>query len=984
MRPRNKALLARSAGSAALWAAALVLGGCSSTPKDNAPTLKSLDSKTVELPPDKGVPADDSATMAAYRDYLKKAPQDKQRPEAMRRLGDLEMESADVGASGATPAAGAAPGGTPVPSAPSAAPGTSAVSPQVAGAASVVPPTLEKPKPEDVQGYQRAVNLYSELLKAYPNAPDNDRVLYQLAHAYESGGDLEKALATLDLLVRQYPKSGLMDEAQFRRGELEFAMRNYAGAEQAYATILNGKGHSQYFERAMYMHGWSLYKQGRLEDSLQSFFGVLDLKLIAREGEVSLDKVEGLTRADRELVEDTLRVTSLCLENLQGADSIPPYMTSNLRRDYEFRVYQQLGELYLAQERIKDAADTFSAFARRYPLHSQAPVLQARVIEIYQGAGFATLVLEAKQEYVERYGIHSEFRKVKPAAWERTQARVKEYLAELTRHFHALAQKSKKHEDYLAAAHWYREYLEAFPADPQSAQMNFLLAELLFEDKSYADAAVEYEKAAYHYLPHPKSADAGYAALLSYAEVEKGTPPGDRAGIEKTEIESALRFGYAFPKDPRTGPVLSNAADKLYAAHDNEKAIEVAQMVLKLDPPAPPANRLVALKVVAHASFDSGRFDQSEQGFTGILALLAPNDPARGEMTEQLAASVYKQGEQARNAGRMREAVDDFDRVAKVAPDSPVRASAQFDAAAILIGLKDWPAAARTLEDFRQRYPKNPLQSQVNDKLAVVYMESGQSALAAGEFERMAARKDDPQMARSALWQSAELYEKAKDRADAARIYERYVQEYPAPLEPSIEARARLVRMAQEDGNKSRVLSLQREILQADQAGGAARTDRTKYLAATASLALAEPVYEDFHKVALVEPLQKQLKLKKARMEDLLKAYGVAASYGVADVATAATYRTAEAYHEFGDALMQSERPKKLSKDELEQYDLMLEEQADPFVEKAVTLHEANARHAADGIYDQWVQDSYSALAKLRPLRYGKTEHSEDAIDAIR
>ena len=41
-------------------------------------------------------------------------------------------------------------------------------------------------------------------------------------------------------------------------------------------------------------------------------------------------------------------------------------------------------------------------------------------------------------------------------------------------------------------------------------------------------------------------------------------------------------------------------------------------------------------------------------------------------------------------------------------------------------------------------------------------------------------------------------------------------------------------------------------------------------------------------KVALVEPLQKQLKLKKTKLEEVLKAYNLAADYGVAEVTTAA------------------------------------------------------------------------------------------------
>ena len=50
---------------------------------------------------------------------------------------------------------------------------------------------------------------------------------------------------------------------------------------------------------------------------------------------------------------------------------------------------------------------------------------------------------------------------------------------------------------------------------------SFLLAELLYEDSRFAEASAEYEKTAYQYPTHAKSADAGYAALLAYAEQEK-------------------------------------------------------------------------------------------------------------------------------------------------------------------------------------------------------------------------------------------------------------------------------------------------------------------------------------------------------------------------------------------------------------------------------------------------------------------------------
>ncbi len=927
-------------------AALLVVAGlcaCAGTHRPpDPPTLRSLEGRSIELPADKGVLADETATIAAYREYLDKAPQEMQRPEALRRLGDLEMESADA-RSGSGPSASA-----------------------------------------EAAEYRKAVERYQDLLRNYPASPGKDHVMYQLAHAYELSGDLDGALRVLDHLVQEFPHTPLLEEAQFRRGELLFTTRHYDEAEQAYGTLLRGRDHTPFYERALYMQGWSRYKQGRLEDALQSFFAVLDLKLIARPVEGGLDAISGLSRADRELVEDTLRVTSLSLENLQGADSIPAYMGSALRRDYEYRIYEQLGELYLRQERTKDAADTFSAFAHRHPLDPQAPLLQARVIEIYQQGGFDNLVLESKKDYVEGYGAASAFRRANVAAWARVAPVIRTDLIDLAHHYHAAAQKGRKAEDVTQAIHWYRELLAGFPADPQAAQENFLLAELLFEDGRFAEAAPEYEKSAYHYLPHAKSADAGYAALLAYKAMEKAAAAGDRAQIQAMAIESALRFGDAFPADARAGVVLADAAEKLYGAHDFERAIAIGRQVLAMAPAAAPAQQRVAWTVIAHASFDSGAFASAEKAYAALLAMLPAQDPARGALTERLAAAVYKQGELARGQGRPHDAVDNFLRVAKVAPDSPVRASAQFDAAAVLIEIKDWPRAAQILQDFRSRYPDHRLQPEVVDKLAVVYTESGQWQGAAGEFERLAARKGDVALARSALWQAAELYEKAGNRAEAARVYESYIQKFPEPLAPTIEARARLVQAAAQDGNGARALRLQRELVQAEQAGGAGRNERTRFLGATAALALAAPAYEEYRKVALVEPLKKQLKLKKARLEEVLKAYTVAANYGVADIATAATFQTAQLYQDFSQALLTSERPKGLSADETEQYNVLLEEQAFPFEEKAIAVHEINARHSAQGIYDQWVRSSYSALAKLRPVRFGKNETSEEAIDAIR
>jgi hypothetical protein len=214
-------------------------------------------------------------------------------------------------------------------------------------------------------------------------------------------------------------------------------------------------------------------------------------------------------------------------------------------------------------------------------------------------------------------------------------------------------------------------------------------------------------------------------------------------------------------------------------------------------------------------------------------------------------------------------------------------------------------------------------------------------------------------------------------------MLEEFVKNFPQPLNPAMEARNKLSTIAEKAGDSAAHDHWLKEIIAADRAAGAARTDRSRALAARATLTLATPLRDEFLRIKLVAPLKKSLAEKRQAMEAVLKAYTQAADYQVAEVTTAATYESAELYRQLGKDLLTSQRPKNLSKDELEQYDVLLEEQAFPFEEQAIKLHEVNAARAKDGTYDEWVQKSFAALAQLNPGRYGKVEVSEQLVESI-
>jgi tetratricopeptide (TPR) repeat protein len=898
-----------------------------------AKTLKDLPKRQVEIRAVAPSPASAGKAMENYRRFLElQKTNPALRAEAIRRLGDLSLESGE----------------------------------------------LERMENEVTRvdlGGAEAIRLYSLLLRAHPDYPRNDQVLYQLARAYETTGQSEKALATLDDVVRRFPSSREIAEVQFRRGELLFSAQRYREAEVAYAQVTQ-RGDGAFYQQGLYKQGWSLFKQSLTEESLPVFAKLLDLKLLDRSARGGFRQLDGLPRADREIAEDTLRVMSITFSTLDGVEPLDKFVNSIGSPAYSALLYSRLGDLFVEKQRYQDGAAAYRAFVARDPNNEAAPTLSMQAIEAYRKGGFAQLVLDGKREYVEKYNLGSPFWQGRDRAnYPQIVAEIKTNLTDLAAYHHAAAQKSRRADEYAQAARWYRLQLQSFPEDADSAQVNFRLADVLFEGGQFADAVTEYERSAYAYPVGADSAKAAYAALSAYQKQEALLPAAERPAWKRRATESGVRFAQTFPAHPDSAGVLTRATQELYTAKDLPRAIEVAGLLLARNPPVEPAQRRIGYSVIGQSRFDQGEFAAAETAWIQARDLAAGDPALHKTLTDQLAVAVYRQAEARRAAGDSAGAADDFLRVAKVAPGTGIVETAQYDAAASLVTLKDWPRAIEVLEAFRRDYPASRQQTDITQKLAVAYMEAGRSGAAAVEFERIAGAKDQtPALRLEALGIAAEQYEKSGNTGRTVALLEQLVKEYPTPAGERIETRQRLADYANKAANIERERYWQREIVKADAAAGAGRTDRTRYLAARSSLALAAPDRDTFRALKLVSPLNKSLAAKRRALEAALGGYREAAAYNIAEVTTQASFEMAELYRQLGADLMASERPKNLNADELEQYDLLLEEQATPFEEQAIKLHEANAARAHDGLYDAGVKGSYAALAKLLPARYGKTE----------
>lgn len=834
---------------------------------------------------------------------------------------------------------------------------------------------------DDRRLFDPAISAYENLLQENPQYERRDTILYQLSKAYELRGDAERSTATLAALKDSAPDSPYLAEASFRLAERHFVQGQYSRAEATYEQVTDFGSATPFYTRSQYMLGWARFKQNRYYDSIEPFTHSLDAVLSG--GEV----IESLPRSQKELVEDSLRVLALAFSNLDGTNTIVQAYESMGERPYQHVFYEALGALYLNQERFRDSAQVYQDYLTRYPETPLAHRFQLEIISAFEAGGFPALILAAKQDYVEKFAVASDYwRSSDAAARESLQPTLQRYLEELSSHFHALGQAedaaanaastgaATSLENYQLAAHYYRAFVASFPQDPAVPEKTFLLAQCLSEAGDYTAAIAAYDDMAYAHSDHPKAAEAAYRGILAYAEIAGDGNAADHA--VEGEIEAKLRFAKHFSNDERAAAVLGDAARQLFLAQQYESAVAAATELLARDAQSPLT--LSALLVLGHSQFALEHFEDAEFAFGRALPLIPLSDARYKDTQRATAAALYRQAEAQQRREQNAVAAGLFERAVQAAPDSEIATTALYDAASAYLAAEDLTSANARFMEFRKRYPTHALAGTVAPLLIRNFEKMEQWEAAAVELDVISNSALDEQERRSAQLSAAQYYDKAGAIAPAIDRYRSYAHEWPQPLAPRLEVMHRLKQLYSEQtaasGQQDKVAFWLRKIELAHAEAGAQQTDRTAFLAAQACTTLAEGLLADFKAIPLNQPIKSSLKRKRHSMQGVLQAYTRCSGYAVEQFTTLSSLRIAQTYQSFSSALMNSERPA-LDALALEQYDLMLEEQAFPFEDKAIAVLESNIQRCwKSGVYDEAVKESFAALAALVPARYSKQE----------
>lgn len=852
--------------------------------------------------------------------------------------------------------------------------------------------------------FTTAVSAYEALIEEFPKHANMDKILYQLAKTYELNGQREASTQSFLRLVNEFPQSEHRIESHFRLAEVFFSEAQYRKAAKHYAIVSGAGNTSAYHQKSIYMLAWANFKSERYDASIAGFMASLNTLL----PEPGIETAKA--KADQAIIDDCFRVLSIIFASLDGAMSINNALKEQGTHHYDHLLYTHLADHYLSQQRYEDSALTYKTYIDANPLSSHSHIFQANIIGVYQKGGFAEEILLEKIRYIDTYNIKSDYWLASSLAIQlEISSQLKPFLKEMANYHHVKAQTLKRTTDvaktdkksvdrlitinnhYKKAAKYYRLYIDSFPGVEDFYAVMYLLAEVHNQLNDYETAINLYERVAFekqfHDIENIKRArESAYAAIVGYDDWlaniqsqlaltnDKQTLRASILNITNHKITTELLFAKYFPEDVRAASVLANAAELLLKAERYTEAIQAAEQLTQWQPQPKASLLLSAWLIIGQSAFDSKDYLLAEQGYQQALYRLEEKDKRYFSTKERYAASIYQQGEQAQTANDNVMAIEHYLRVISFAPLSSIRETAQYDAGTLLLSEKKYQQAADLLVDFRQRFSTSILAIDISAKLAFAYQELEAWLPAAEETMLEFKRAENPVDKAALLFLAADLYDKANDKSQAVNQFRYYAHNYPDPFDQNIEAMYRLTELYQQMGEDAKRRFWLNKLITVDANAGSKRTDRSRYLAAWSSSLFADDAYQAFQAIDLTLPLKQSFKSKKKAMQLAQKRYEKTLAYAITEFSTLATFRLAEIYAQLSRDLLASARPKNLDALALEQYELLLEEQAYPFEEKAISIHEKNTEHSWQGVYNTWVKNSFKALKVLLPARYAKEE----------
>lgn len=816
---------------------------------------------------------------------------------------------------------------------------------------------IEISKPVDSsQGYNnKSVPVFKKRLKDYPKDKNNDRIYYQLANAYAVIGNEDSKISTLETLTDTYPDSKYYVESMFRLGESYIGKSNFIDAELALTAVIAEDTTNKFRKNSLFKRAWSRYKQLQYQDAIDDYNQLLSLYPTGT----------SKNRADKEFLNNIYKVYGVCISYL-GIDETLSGLNESLKsEDTRFHVYNNLSQLLVTQDRYLDAANVLEQYLKNEnEKYVNQVILSLSDIWLkYENREYAMnklFSLELGHGIATKKHIYNKS----------TIKKLSNNLVLVSEFYHSLFQKGDREhrKAYLSKSLQSYTHLINNYNPKNNDKYGYLYAELLNDSKSYIKSIAAYED-----VIIKSSVNSKYKQKSTYSLLVLANNQFKNKRINSAEYSRINDKYLQFLAKNRVYGLLLVYSEFLY---NNAQYLKSAAIIEEVKF-SKNAKSSKLLYILASSYFEIKEYELAIKNYHIIKGMKKPNK----NVDKRLALAIFKQADVLKNKLLFDLAISKYNDIYRLKLDKETILLSKLEMSGLFIRLGKWGNAEEQLTLIRKLYKNTRFSNDVTHMLSVTYFNNNKQKLAAVEFEKIHGFGASEELRRSALWQSAELYEKGGDLLSSARVYKRYANRYKKPLSLNIEAQYKLSEVYSALGFNSKRDYWLKQIIKTTDKGADRASDRMKFLASNASIVLARTEYQRFSSVKLTIPLKVSLRKKKNVLKKALSSLQKVNKYKMYEHVSESIYWIAETYYEFSENLMKSERPKNLSGMELEQYNILLEDQAIPFEDQAIRYFIQNIKQSNQGLYSEWMSKSFEKLSMIYPSKYMRVERLESQVN---
>lgn len=399
----------------------------------------------------------------------------------------------------------------------------------------------------------------------------------------------------------------------------------------------------------------------------------------------------------------------------------------------------------------------------------------------------------------------------------------------------------------------------------------------------------------------------------------------------------------------------------------------------------------------------------------------------KDEVRQFQLGAMFKSAEQLFQAKKYDEAAAEYLRLVNNAPDHPFASKALNNAAVAYENVGKYESAMNLFERVNRDYPNDPLAGYALYRVAVnsdrffdfdkaiqsyelfyeKYKGDNSETLSAMGF-------DVPERRQTALRSAAVLTENLQRYTKAARLFEKYVDNYPGAEDAAgaqwqavqnwkkagnqramtnaigvhrrkfgsrseetvrvLEGMTMIADNYAQAGNRTRALAEYNNIVKEYRTRGIERGQPGSYFGAKARFELAEDEFQQWKTIQIKGSMKQQGKLLEKKVADqkiVAASFQDVFNYGSLEWTLAAYFRTGSIYEEFAKALYNVPIPFEEGTEQWDIYRTQLDDMVVPLEDKAIEFYEGAVQKAREEkVVNEWTKRTLEHLNEYMPAKY--------------